>query len=100
MRLIEIEEGVTIRFPTRSDDFSEGFEAGLAAAALACLPLRHDTTVASGAVAAIAKLARCYGYRVIRGPEENGMTPLTLMRADMRPRLTLVHSAQATSASG
>jgi hypothetical protein len=99
MRLIEIEEGVTIRFPTRSDDFAEGFEAGMAAAALAALPLRHNARVATGAVPAIAKLARCYGYRVVQGPEEDGMVYLTLLRADTRPRLTVVHTSEPATAS-
>ena len=93
MRPIEIEEGVSIRFLSRSDDFSDGFEAGLVAAALATLPHRHDAVIAAGSVPAIAKLARCYGYRLAMGPEENGMARLSLIRADIRPRFHVVASS-------
>lgn len=92
MRLIEIEEGITIRFPTRSDEFSEGFEAGLIASALTHMPLRHDARVAAGAAAPVSKLARVYGYRVIETPDGDGMVRITLLRADQRPRLTLVQT--------
>lgn len=92
MRLIEIEDGVSIRFPKRSEDFADGFEAGLVAAALMSLPHRHDATIAAGTVPAIAKVAACYGYRLAQAPEVNGMVAISLMRHDVRPRLTVVSS--------
>jgi hypothetical protein len=90
MRLIEIEEGVTMRFPKRSEDFADGFEAGLVAAALTLLPRRHDATISTATVPALAKVAMCYGYRMVQAPEVNGMVHISLMRADIRPRLTVV----------
>lgn len=90
MRLIEIEEGVSIRFPKRSEDFADGFEAGLVAAALVQMPHRHDATISAATVPALTKVAVCYGYRMAHGPEINGMVRVSLMRADIRPRLTVV----------
>lgn len=90
MRLIEIEEGVSMRFPRRSEDFADGFEAGLVAAALVQLPHRHDATISAATIPALAKVATCYGYRMVQGAEINGMVRISLMRADVRPRLTVV----------
>jgi hypothetical protein len=98
MRAIEIEDGVTIRFPLRSEEFADGFEAGLVAAALTGLPHRHDATIAAGTIPAITKLARCYGYRLVQGPEENGMVRLSLIRADLRPKLYVVPTPAVQSA--
>jgi hypothetical protein len=96
MRRIEIVDGLTVRFPNRSEEFLEGVEIGLLAAALALSPVRHAVDIAQGALAQATDFARSLGYRVVEGPAAEGRVALTLLRADVRPALRVVaRSAQA-----
>lgn len=98
MRRIEIVEGLSIRFPNRSEEFLEGFEIGLVAAALAFSPARHVVDISEAAVTQAADLARNLGYRVVEGPAAEGRIALTLIRADVRPSLRVVaRTAHAVS---
>lgn len=98
MRRIEIVEGLSIRFPNRSEEFLEGVEIGLMAAALAFSPARHVFELSQAAVAQAADLARNLGYRVVEGPAVDGRVAMTLVRSDMRPSLRVVaRTANAAS---
>jgi hypothetical protein len=91
MRPIQIEDGLTMRFPRRSNEFADGVVGGIIAGILsAAAPEQHQARVATQAVQHVGDLARCYGYRVVEGAEDNGMVALTLLRADARPRLRVV----------
>lgn len=93
MRRIEIVEGLSIRFPNRSEEFLEGVEIGLMAASLAFSPARHVCELSESAVAQATDLARNLGYRVVEGPAAAGRVSMTLIRADVRPSLRVVARA-------
>jgi hypothetical protein len=93
MRRIEIADGLSVRFPKRSDEFVEGVEIGLLAAALAGGPARHLMDVSPVTVEQATAFARSLGYRVVTGPARDGLVALTFMRGDVRPRFQVVASA-------
>lgn len=95
MRRIEIADGLSIRFPNRSDEFVEGVEIGLLAAALAAHPARHAADLTPGSVAQAEAFARSLGYRVVRGPETGGLVALTCLRQDVKPNFKVVTAAAA-----
>lgn len=95
MRRIEIVDGLSIRFPNRSDEFVEGVEIGLLAAALAAKPARHSADLTPRTVAQAEAFARSLGYRVVRGPERDGLVLLTCLREDVKPSFRLVPAVAA-----
>jgi hypothetical protein len=100
MRRIEIMDGLSVRFPNRSDEFVEGVEIGLLAAALAARPARHAADVTPRSVAQAEAFARSLGYRVVTGPETAGLVALTCMREDVKPSFKLVAVASGAAAAG
>jgi hypothetical protein len=93
MRRIDIVDGLSIRFPNRSEEFLEGVEIGVMAGALAFSPARYAFEVSRGARAQAVDLARNLGYRVVEGPATGDGVALTLIRADVRPSLQVVARA-------
>ncbi len=93
MRSIEIEDGLNVRFPRRSADFTEGVEIGILAALMA---LRHPFVARDIATTNLIQarlLAEKLGYRLTEEDSAGEMTRVTLTRQDIRPRLRLVSSA-------
>lgn len=91
MRRIEIADGLSIRFPNRSEEFIEGVEIGLLAAALATKPARHAADLTPRSVTQAEAFARSLGYRVVRGPETaEGLVALTCLREDVKPSFRIV----------
>lgn len=93
VRSIEIEDGLSLRFPRRSADFAEGVEIGILAAFMA---LRHPFVARDIATASLIQarvLAESLGYRLTEEETSGELTRITLTRHDIRPRLRLVSSA-------
>ncbi len=93
VRSIEIEDGLSVRFPRRSADFTEGVEIGILAAYMA---LRHPFIAREISTASLIQarvLAEKLGYRLTEEEEADAFTRITLTRQDIRPKLRLVSSA-------
>ncbi len=93
MRSIEVADGVTVRFPSRSEEFDQGVEIGALAAALAQGPSEHWQRLSPGNSEQARALADAMGYRMLE--PKPGATDLEMIfvRSGRRPALRLVHSA-------
>jgi hypothetical protein len=106
MRLITIADGVTVRFPTRSQDFDEGVEIGVIAGLMASGIARFDVLVARGTVEQARSLAEGFGYRLATGgvsssascdlfdesAREGDEIVITFLTGAQKPRLQVVRS--------
>jgi hypothetical protein len=92
MRDVEVEEGLVVRFPGRSDDFVEGIEIGLLLAALALGAGQVERWMPIATVAQAEALATRMKYFTSLGETYDGLTLLTFSRWAPRPKLKLVHS--------
>jgi hypothetical protein len=95
MRRIEIADGLSVRFPRRSDDFVESVEIGLLAAALAVSPVSHAMELSPVTVAQATAFARSLGYRVVAGTEDEGRVSVTFLRPDARPQFRLIAAVRS-----
>jgi hypothetical protein len=92
MRAIQIDEGLTIRFPHRCAEFDEGVEIGVLAASLGAGCLRVACRISSGAVEQARSLAERMGYHLADQTTEGAWTSLEFRFGRARPALRLVHS--------
>lgn len=102
MRLITIADGVTVRFPTRSQDFDEGVEIGVIAGLMASGIARFDVRVARETLEQARSLAEGFGYRVATGggaggafdgsAREGDEIVVTFLTGAQKPRLQVVRS--------
>ncbi len=92
MRRIEVVEGLSVRFPGRSQEFVEGVEIGLLAAALATSAPEIVMRLASGALEQAQQLAHELGYLTFPDTRAvDGDTVEVRFRSrSARPRLQLV----------
>jgi hypothetical protein len=91
MRRIHLTEDVTLRFPERSEDFDEGVELGILAAAMEFGTIDH-AWIGRGSREQARALAEKMGYRVVEGQHAGDWIEIMLRPESARPKLTLVHS--------
>ena len=90
MRLVEVEDGLRVRFASRSAEFDQGLEVGIAAAMMASGAVSFDRTVAPDTVEPIRILAQQLHYRVVASPAKDGRVRVTVMQTSSRPTLRVV----------
>ncbi len=91
MPKIEIEDGLTLRFPGRDASFHEGVEIGMLATLMATGQPEIVRTISAAALEQAQALAGGLGYRAgdVR-PLGADRLSLTLVRRGCRPRLRVV----------
>ena len=92
MRHIHIAEGLTLRFPNRTSDFSEGVEIGALAALLATGGVSFDQWISKGALDQARALADGMGYRFVVAETEGENVRIRLQSGRARPALKVVGS--------
>ncbi|MDX2157092.1 MAG: hypothetical protein SFW09_11345 [Hyphomicrobiaceae bacterium] len=97
-RKVHLEDGCTLRFPGRSDDFADGVELGILAAQMdhgvVCLSRR----IARSNLDQLRALAAKLGYRLVVGVTDDSWCHVDLVAKTERPRLRLVHPADSARA--
>jgi hypothetical protein len=93
VRRIHVENGLSLRFPGRDEEFNEGVEIGILAVLMSSG--RRDFThwMSQANVDQARALAAKLGYRLTEGARDGELTEITFRSSRSRPALTLVHSA-------
>ena len=92
MRRIHVEDGLSLRFPGRDEEFNEGVEIGVLAALMSSGQRGFTHWVSSANVEQARSIARQMGYRLTEGMADGTLTQVILRTGRVRPTLTLVHS--------
>lgn len=91
MRHIQVDDGLRLRFPGRSDEFDDGVEIGIASALMA-VGNPFTRAVSARNLDQIRALADRMSYRLAVGPETDGAVEATFTLGRARPALRLVHA--------
>ena len=94
MRRIHLTADVTLRFPERSEDFDEGVELGILAAAMEFGTSDH-AWIGRGSREQARALVEKMGFRMVEGQYEGDWIEINLQPQSARPKLKLVHSRTA-----
>ncbi len=92
MGAIEVEPGLSVRFPGRSADFAEGVEIGILSILMAQGMPDITREVPSSCVAQVSVLAGKLGYNMCKEGGGDGRTFVTLRPRGSRPALRVVSS--------
>ena len=92
MRRIFIEDGLSVRFPGRDEEFDQGFEMGILATLMSAGPSQGAVCISSETLAQAHALAERMGFRLVCEPAGDGFATVTLASRQARPRLRVVHS--------
>jgi hypothetical protein len=92
MRHIHVEDGLSLRFPGRDEEFNEGVEIGIMAVLMSAGESAFSRWISTANLAQVRTLAEKMGYHVIKGHCEGPSTCVTLRLGPARPKLSLVHS--------
>jgi hypothetical protein len=86
LRYTELVEGIRIAFPNRTDEFNDGFEAGVLAMHLVVNTPTFTREIGADNIEQAKDLAQQFGYRAIVGREvEDGVVEITFTnKADLR----------------
>ena len=90
MQRIHLDEGVTLRFPGRDEEFAAGVEAGILAVHMDQQQPVITRWIADSNVVQLRVLADSLGYVLVVGAKDQDMSFITLRRRGQRPRLSLV----------
>jgi len=95
MRAIHVEDGLTVTFPNRSDEFDEGVEVGIV---LTLMAAGRDFTlwVSEGALPQVRDLAGRMRFQIVTGAKDRG-TQQVIFRLGPPPsplRLVVTRSPQ------
>jgi hypothetical protein len=99
MRQIHVEDGLSIRFPGRDEDFNEGVEIGIVAVLMAAGEGAFTRYLSTANIEQARSLAEKLGYQLVTGSCDGPSTLVTFRRGSARPKLTLVHSSSIRMAS-
>ena len=91
MRRIHVEDGLSLRFPGRDEEFNEGVEIGILAGLMSS-GRGFTHWIAPANVEQARSIADKMGYRLTVGEEDGGLTEVIFRTGKARPKLTLVHS--------
>ena len=89
MRPIYVEEGLTLRFPARGEEFNQGVEIGIVAVLMAA-GQSFNVSLSLASVDQARELADKMNFRVIVGPIRDHTAHVTFSNTQGRPALTLV----------
>jgi hypothetical protein len=92
MHHIHLTEGIRLRFPARSEDFSQGVEIGMLAALMSQDTGEFMRRISSANVGQARALAEQLGYRIVEGSSVGEWVELNFSNRAVRPRLRVVHS--------
>ncbi len=90
MRFVRIESGLRLRFPGRSDEFTDGVEIGASAAAMAVGGRKLIALVATANLDQVRALAESLGYTMFPGAASGDYLETTLFKGSRRPSLQIV----------
>lgn len=90
MRRIEIEDGLTVRFPGREGEFADGVEIGVLAALMGMGVPVIARAVALSNIEQARALAEKLGYRLVVRPACGETVRVELRRLGVRPQLKVV----------
>ena len=93
VRRIHVEEGLSLRFPGRDEEFNEGVEIGILAVLMSSGQRGFTHWVSSATVSQARGIAEKMGYHLCEGASDGELTEVILRTGRARPTLTLVHSA-------
>ena len=97
MRKLALADKLTLRFPSRSPDFDEGFEVGMMAALMSLNQTEFTRTIAAGSSEQLASVAQKLGYYLAESTESEQVVRVTFRSRRSKPRLRIVHSAAAAA---
>ena len=92
MRRIHVEDGLSLRFPNRDQEFSEGVEIGILAVLMSSGQRGFTHWISTSNVEQARSLAEGMGYRLTEGETLGTSTEVIFRTGRARPKLTLVHS--------
>ena len=92
MRWIQVEDGLSLRFPARDAAFHEGVEMGILAALLNAGHGRVTHILSAANLDQARVLAAKMGYRLTLGAGKGETIEVDFWTGAARPRLTLVHA--------
>jgi hypothetical protein len=93
MRHIHLDDGIRLRFPSRSEDFDQGVEIGMLAALMDLKTPDFTRLISRANVDQIRSLADKFGYRILEGDGDDGWVEIAFTYGAIRPKLRLVHTA-------
>jgi hypothetical protein len=96
VRRIHVEDGLSLRFPNRDENFDEGVEIGILAVLMSAGPRGFTHWVSTSNVEQARSLAERMGYRLTAGEVDGALTEVIFRSGRARPKLTLVHSRAET----
>jgi hypothetical protein len=96
VRRIHVEDGLSLRFPHRDQEFNEGVEIGILAVFMSSGQRGFTHWVSTANVEQARSLAAGMGYRLTQGDTDGMLTELIFRTGRARPQLTLVHSRPET----
>jgi hypothetical protein len=92
VRRIQVEEGLTLRFPGRDDSFDEGVEIGILAVLLSFGGRGFTHVLSQRTLEQAREMAQNMGYRLTEGPHRGELVEVILRSSRDRPKLRLVDS--------
>ena len=92
MRRIQVEDGLSLRFPGRDEEFNEGVEIGILAVLMSTGQRGFTRWLSSANVEQARAIADKMGYRLTTGEVDGGLVEAIFRTGRARPKLTLVHS--------
>lgn len=91
MTEVEVEDGLTVRFPGRESEFVEGVEIGLLLAELATGSVDVTRRIRSSNALQARELASSFGYRTVTvGDDDARVLEMHFTKRRVRPRLMVV----------
>ena len=95
MRRIHVEDGLSVRFPGRSEEFNEGVEIGMLAVLMSSGQRGFTRWLSPANLEQARAIADRMGYRLTAGEADGDLTEAIFRTGRARPKLTLVHSRPA-----
>jgi hypothetical protein len=92
VRRIHVEDGLSLRFPGRDEEFNEGVEIGILAGLMSSGERGFTHWIAAGNIEQARSMADKMGYRLTVGETDGGLTEVIFRTGQARPKLALVHS--------
>ena len=92
VRRIKVEDGLSLRFPSRGEEFDEGVEIGILAVLMSSGQRGFTRWLSTTNVEQARAIAEKMGYRLTTGEIDGILTEAIFRTGLARPKLTLVHS--------
>jgi hypothetical protein len=93
VRQVEIESGLRLRFPRRSEEFDQGVEIGVLAVLMATGGMDFERSISVENLDQARALADKLGYHLVCRSMDAHSADVLFKTGRPRPQLTLVHTA-------